>query len=57
MGIFDNVRLGGSTSLSGRSTSTMGNLRRSMADPSRNVDWVLLVAQAALTVWLAISAV
>ena len=50
MGIFDNVRLGGSTSLSGRSTSTMGNLRRSMADPSRNVDWILMFATVGLSI-------
>ena len=50
MGIFDNVRLGGSTSLSGRSTSTMGNLRRSMADPARNVDWILMFATVGLSI-------
>jgi rod shape determining protein RodA len=30
--------------------SGLGNIRRSPADPSRNVDWVLLTAQVALTV-------
>src|SRR3954464_10048704 len=30
--------------------SGLGNIRRSPADPSRNVDWVLLAAQVALTV-------
>jgi rod shape determining protein RodA len=30
--------------------SGLGNIRRSPADPSRNVDWVLMTAQVALTV-------
>jgi rod shape determining protein RodA len=30
--------------------SGLGNIRRSPADPSRNVDWVMLTAQVALTV-------
>ena len=30
--------------------SGLGNIRSSPADPSRNIDWVLHVAQAALTV-------
>ena len=30
--------------------SGLGNIRSSPADPSRNIDWVLLLAQAALTV-------
>ncbi|MET0326715.1 MAG: FtsW/RodA/SpoVE family cell cycle protein, partial [Ilumatobacteraceae bacterium] len=30
--------------------SGLGNIRSSPADPSRNIDWVLMLAQAALTV-------
>jgi rod shape determining protein RodA len=30
--------------------SGLGNIRRSPGDPSRNIDWVLLLAQSALTV-------
>ena len=30
--------------------SGLGNIRRSPADPSRNIDWVLMIAQTALTV-------
>ena len=36
--------------LNRRPDSGLGNVRSSPGDPSRNVDWVLLVAQAALTV-------
>lgn len=50
MGIFDNLHLGGRTSLGGRSTSTVGNLRRSMADPARNIDWILMFATVGLSI-------
>jgi rod shape determining protein RodA len=33
----------------GPSLSGMGNIRRSMADPSRNIDWLLVFAVAALS--------
>jgi rod shape determining protein RodA len=36
--------------LSRRPDSGLGNIRASPADPSRNIDWVLLLAQLALTV-------
>jgi rod shape determining protein RodA len=36
--------------LSRRPDSGLGNIRSSPADPSRNIDWVLLLAQVALTV-------
>ena len=36
--------------LSRRPDSGLGNIRASPGDPSRNVDWVLLIAQLALTV-------
>jgi rod shape determining protein RodA len=36
--------------LSRRPDSGLGNIRASPADPSRNIDWVLLLAQVALTV-------
>jgi rod shape determining protein RodA len=36
--------------LSRRPDSGLGNIRASPADPSRNIDWVLMMAQLALTV-------
>lgn len=33
----------------GSATTSMGNLRRSMADPSRNIDWLLVFAVSALS--------
>ncbi len=36
--------------LSRKPDSGLGNIGASPADPSRNVDWVLLVAQFALTI-------
>jgi rod shape determining protein RodA len=36
--------------LSRRPDSGLGNIRSSPADPSRNIDWVLMLAQVALTV-------
>ena len=47
MQTLDSIRRRGSAS---RSTGvSMGNLRRSMADPSRNIDWLLLFAVSALS--------
>ncbi|HSH11949.1 MAG TPA: hypothetical protein VLA10_09190, partial [Ilumatobacter sp.] len=38
------------TFLTRRPDSGLGNIRSSPGDPSRNVDWVLLAAQGALTI-------
>ena len=43
MQTLDSLRRRGST------TTSMGNLRRSMADPSRNIDWLLVFAVSALS--------
>ena len=36
--------------LSRKPDSGLGNIRASPADPTRNIDWVLLIAQALLTI-------
>ncbi len=40
----------GVTFLARRPDSGLGNIRSSPGDPARNVDWVLLLTQGALTV-------